>query len=74
MDVIEANVKILLKLDKTVLLQKTGFLSTNEAFQLLKALNKVKIIPSILYWDDKIASNDVEKVKLFNQFFQSVFH
>ena len=56
-----------------MLLQKTGYLSTKEAFSLLKALNSAKTFPSIIYWDEKNASNDFEKVKLIKQLIRPIF-
>ena len=61
------------EIDKQFLLAKTCNFSTNEVFALLRKLNDRNCVPTKIFLRNEAASDNLEKAKLFNTFFSSVY-
>ena len=70
---LEEELGIFIEMDKQVFLNSVKTFTTNEAFALLKKLNGRNTFPSKVCYKRRVASRDLDKANLFNQFFNSVF-
>ena len=70
---LENEVSQFIELDKASFLSSAKFLSTNDAFMLLKRLSGRPSLPNKVYWKDTEAETVLDKANLFNSFFKSVY-
>ena len=69
----EKELKILVDMDKQVLLSSVQKFKTNEAFAMLKNLNGRSFLPKKMFYRNEDSLEGSVRANLFNQFFQSVF-
>ena len=69
----EKELKILVDMDKQVLLSSVQKFNTNEAFAMLKNLNGRSFLPKKMFYRNEDSLEGSVRANLFNQFFQSVF-